>query len=124
MRLALKSCGKVIRQADGCALHTRILQPSTRTEVNARLSPRPQCPTMNDSIAQVSGRGTVTLPADLRRKLGLRRGDVLAVRLTGGSIVLTPAVVTPVELYTDERIAEFGRNADLAADELAAARRT
>lgn len=79
---------------------------------------------MNDSIAQVSGRGTVTLPADLRRRLGLRRGDVLAVRLTGGSIVLTPAVVTPVELYTDERIAEFGRNADLAADELVAARRT
>lgn len=79
---------------------------------------------MNDSIAQLSGRGTVTLPADLRRKLGLRRGDVLAVRLTGGSIVLTPAVVTPVELYTDERIAEFGRNAELAADELAAARRT
>lgn len=25
MRLALKSCGKVIRQADGYALHTRIL---------------------------------------------------------------------------------------------------
>ncbi len=79
---------------------------------------------MDASIAQVSGRGTVTLPADLRRKLGLRRGDVLGVRLTGGSIVLTPAVVTSVELYTDERIAEFGRNADLAADEFAAARRT
>lgn len=78
---------------------------------------------MDDSIAQLSGRGTVTLPADLRRKLGLRRGDVLAVRLAGGSIVLTPAVVTPVELYTDERIDEFGRNAALTADELAAARR-
>jgi len=76
-----------------------------------------------DDIAQLSGRGTVTLPADVRRRLGLREGDVLTVRLTGRSIVLTPAVVTPVELYTDERITEFDRNAELTADELAAARR-
>jgi AbrB family looped-hinge helix DNA binding protein len=76
-----------------------------------------------EEIAQVSGRGTVTLPADTRRKLGLREGDVLTVRLSGPSIVLTPAVVTPVELYTDERIGEFERSAELAPDELAAARR-
>lgn len=78
--------------------------------------------TMDDTTTQLSGRGTVTLPTGVRRTLGLRRGDVLAVRLDGGSIVLTPAVVAPVELYTDERIAEFGRNAHLAEDELATAR--
>ncbi len=77
-----------------------------------------------EEIAQLSGRGTVTLPADIRRKLGLREGDVLTVRLSGRSIVLTPAVVTPIELYTDERISEFERSARLAPDELAGARRT
>lgn len=65
----------------------------------------------------------MTLPADVRRRLGLREGDVLTVRLSGRSIVLTPAVVTPVELYTDERIGEFERSAALTAEELAAARR-
>jgi AbrB family looped-hinge helix DNA binding protein len=78
--------------------------------------------TMEETIAQLSDRGTITLPAGLRRKLGLRRGDVLAVRLSGRSIVLTPAVVTSVELYTDERIAEFDRNAELTAEEAEQAR--
>lgn len=78
---------------------------------------------MAEEIAQLSGRGTVTLPAGIRRELGLREGDVLAVRLSGRSIVLTPAVVTPVELYTDERITEFERSAELTADEVESARR-
>jgi AbrB family looped-hinge helix DNA binding protein len=78
---------------------------------------------MAEEIAQLSGRGTVTLPADVRRRLGLREGDVLTVRLAGRSIVLTPAVVTPVELYTEERIEEFQRTAELTAEELAEARR-
>jgi antitoxin PrlF len=73
-------------------------------------------------MAQVSGRGTVTLPAEIRRKLSLREGDVLAVRISGSSIMLTPAVVTPVELYTDERIAEFERNAQAMPSELVDAR--
>jgi AbrB family looped-hinge helix DNA binding protein len=76
-----------------------------------------------DDLAQLSQRGTITLPAAVRRKLGLEEGDVLTVRLVGSSIVLTPAVVTPVELYTDERLAEFEQNAQLSEAELAAARR-
>jgi len=74
-------------------------------------------------LAQLSQRGTITLPASVRRRLGLKEGDVLTVRLSGSSILLTPAVVTPVELYTDERIAEFEQNAQLDERELAAARR-
>lgn len=74
-------------------------------------------------LTQLSGRGTVTLPAAVRRRLGLEEGDVLAVRVSGASIVLTPTVVTPVELYTEERLAEFERGAELTGGELAAARR-
>lgn len=75
------------------------------------------------TMAQISRRGTITLPAEVRRKLGLEEGDVLTVRLSGRSIVLTPAVLTPIELYSDERMAEFERGARLTEDELAAAQR-
>lgn len=75
---------------------------------------------MADEIAQVSGRGTVTLPAKVRRDLGLREGDVLRVRVVDGTIHLTPAAVIPIELYTEERIGEFREAAELSNEELAA----
>jgi len=74
-----------------------------------------------EEIAQLSGRGTVTLPARIRKELGLREGDVLRVRLVEGSIQLTPAAVMPIELYTEERIAEFLAAAEMTNEELAAA---
>lgn len=74
-----------------------------------------------EEIAQLSGRGTVTLPARIRKELGLREGDVLRVRLVDGSIQLTPAAVMPIELYTEERIAEFLAAAEMTDEELAAA---
>jgi AbrB family looped-hinge helix DNA binding protein len=73
-------------------------------------------------IAQLSRRGTITLPAAVRRRLGLEEGDVLTVELSGRSIVLTPAVVAPVELYTEERLAEFEAAARLDSDEVVGAR--
>ena len=78
---------------------------------------------MSDDVAQLSSRGTVTLPAGLRRELGLSEGDVLTVRIVNGAIVLTPAVITEVEAYTDERIREFESAAEMSEDELNAARR-
>lgn len=71
-----------------------------------------------EEIAQVSGRGTVTLPSKIRKELGLREGDVLRVRVVGGSIQLTPATLMPIELYTEERIAEFMAAAQLSDEEL------
>lgn len=78
---------------------------------------------MSDDVAQLSSRGTVTLPAALRRELGLSAGDVLTVKVANGAIVLTPAVLTEVEAYTDERIREFGGAARMSENELSAARR-
>lgn len=75
---------------------------------------------MTEEIAQMSGRGTVTLPARIRKELGLREGDVLRVRLVDGSIQLTPTAVVPIELYTEERIAEFLAAAEMTPEELAA----
>jgi AbrB family looped-hinge helix DNA binding protein len=77
---------------------------------------------MGRAIAQVSARGTVTLPADVRRDLGLVEGDVLTVEIREGAVVLTPTVLTPVEIYTEARIAEFDESAKMTAEELALAR--
>jgi AbrB family looped-hinge helix DNA binding protein len=39
---------------------------------------------------KLSTKGRVVLPVQIRRKLGLRAGDVLDTRVEGGRIVFTP----------------------------------
>lgn len=75
-----------------------------------------------EDIAQLSGKGAITLPARIRRRLGLVEGDILSVRVSDGSIVLDPAVVTPVELYDEQRMKEFEDNARMTDEELRQAR--
>jgi antitoxin PrlF len=55
----------------------------------------------------INDRGVVTIPAALRRAFGLESGQELIVEETPEGILLRPAVSIPIELYTEERIAEF-----------------
>lgn len=55
----------------------------------------------------VSERGIVTLPAKLRKMLGIRPNDQLIAEPTPDGLLLRPAITLPVEIYTDERIREF-----------------
>ncbi len=55
----------------------------------------------------IGRRGVLTLPARLRKRYGLRRNDELVVEETPQGLLLRPAVSMPIELYTEERIAEF-----------------
>ena len=77
----------------------------------------------DDPLVQISPRGQLTLPAEVRKTLGIRPGDPLIVTIKDGQIVLTPAVVTPIELYTDERVREFEDAAAMSDAELTDARR-
>ncbi len=61
----------------------------------------------------VSNRGQITLPAATRKRLGIKGGDVVILEDRGNEIVLKPAVVLEVEIYSDEQIAAWG-----AADRL------
>ena len=62
-------------------------------------------------------RGTLTLPASIRKTLGLRGKQQLIVETNeAGEIVLRPSVVVPVEIYTEERINEFTRDEAALAD--------
>ena len=71
-------------------------------------------------LTQISARGQLTLPAGVRRALGLSAGDPLIVTIEDGRIVLSPAVVTPIELYTDERVTEFHAAASMTPEEIEA----
>lgn len=52
----------------------------------------------------VSSRGQITLPAGLRKRLGIRPGGVLSAEEKGGELVLRPAVVLEMEPYSDADI--------------------
>jgi AbrB family looped-hinge helix DNA binding protein len=62
---------------------------------------------MMKAMLTVTDRGTVTLPAKLRRRLGIKADDQLIAEATPEGLLLRLAVTLPVEIYTDARIAEF-----------------
>jgi antitoxin PrlF len=55
----------------------------------------------------MTSRGNVTLPAKLRRTLGLKADDQLIAETTPEGLLLRPAVTLPVEMYSEKRIREF-----------------
>ena len=56
---------------------------------------------------RIGPRGTLTLPKALREQYALETHDLLLAEPTAAGILLRPAVATPIEIYSDERIAEF-----------------
>ena len=57
----------------------------------------------------VSSRGQVTLPAALRKRFGIKGGDVVILEQRGNEVVLKPAVVLEIQHYGDEQIAQWDR---------------
>lgn len=57
----------------------------------------------------VSPRGQITLPADMRRHLGIRSGEPVIIEERNGELVLKPAVVLEVEMYTDAQVESWSR---------------
>ncbi len=55
----------------------------------------------------ITRRGVVTLPAKLRRALGLKTDNQLIAEITPEGLLLRPAVTLPVEIYSGKRIREF-----------------
>jgi len=65
----------------------------------------------------VSARGQITLPATLRKRFGIRPGDVVIVQDRDGELVLKPAAVLEIDTYSDEQIAEWDEQDRLAPKE-------
>jgi AbrB family looped-hinge helix DNA binding protein len=62
---------------------------------------------MEALASKVGRRGTIVLPAKLRRRLGIEEGSFVVAEEREGGILIRPATVLPVEIYTPERRAEF-----------------
>ncbi len=59
-------------------------------------------------VVKVNQRGTLTLPREVREKLGIIRGGQLVVDVDeNGAVVLRPEDVLPVEIYSEAQIKEF-----------------
>jgi AbrB family looped-hinge helix DNA binding protein len=66
---------------------------------------------------RIGKRGTIVIPARLRRQYQMEEGSMIVAEATEGGILLRPAAVLPVEIYTPERVVELlAANAVTAED--------
>lgn len=65
----------------------------------------------------VSNRGQITLPAEVRKQLGIRPGSAVIIETRAGEVALKPAAVLEIETYSDRQIAEWDREDALTAEE-------
>ena len=59
------------------------------------------------AIAKVGKRGTLVIPAEMRRRLGLEEGALVIMEDDGERLAVRPAVAIPLEIYTRQRKAAF-----------------
>ena len=71
--------------------------------------------------SRVGKRGTVVIPARLRRLFGIKEGGFVIAEEREDGILIRPAEVKPVEVYTPERKAEFLLNNAVDAEDYSAA---
>ena len=62
---------------------------------------------MELETTKVGKRGTVVIPAELRRKYGFEEGSLIVAEGRAEGVLLRPVVALPLEIYTSERKAEF-----------------
>ncbi len=61
-------------------------------------------------ITKIGKRGTLVIPAKLRKRFALEEGSHVVIEEQEDGFSLRPAVAVPVEIYTPERKAEFFLN--------------
>jgi len=62
---------------------------------------------MEAATTKIGKRGTIVIPAGLRRKYGFEEGSLVVAEAREEGVLLRPAVTLPLERYTTERKAEF-----------------
>jgi len=62
---------------------------------------------MDTEAIKVGRRGTVVIPAYLRKEYGMEEGTLIIAEARPEGILLKPAVALSLEKYTPERRAEF-----------------
>lgn len=62
----------------------------------------------------VSTRGQITLPADIRKQFGIKSGEPVIIEERNGELVLKPATVLAVEMYSPEQVVEWDKQDQLS----------
>jgi antitoxin PrlF len=73
--------------------------------------------TDSKSTVLVSARGQITLPADLRHRLGIKDGGVVTLEERNGEVILRPAAVVELTVYSDKDIARWDTEDELSEAE-------
>jgi bifunctional DNA-binding transcriptional regulator/antitoxin component of YhaV-PrlF toxin-antitoxin module len=62
-------------------------------------------------VVKINSGGTLTLPKELRARLGVETSErTLIAEETKDGVLLRAPATFPVEIYTEERISEFSQN--------------
>lgn len=70
-------------------------------------------------VSKVGKRGTVVIPAPLRRRFGIEEGSLVVAEATEDGVLIRPAMAVPVEVYAPRRRAEFLLSNAVNADDYA-----
>ncbi|MBW2195232.1 MAG: AbrB/MazE/SpoVT family DNA-binding domain-containing protein [Deltaproteobacteria bacterium] len=70
---------------------------------------------------KIGRRGTIVIPAKLRRSYGFEEGSRVIVEAQSQGVLLRPVVTLPVEIYAPERKAEFLLNNAVTPEDYVAA---
>lgn len=83
----------------------RKVSRSRSTALHAAAAEHASAPLAEPS--RVGKRGTIVIPAALRRRYGIEEGSFVVAEPRENGVLIRPAVVLPVEVYTPERKAQF-----------------
>lgn len=78
---------------------------------------------MAPETSKVGKRGTVVIPASLRRRYGIKEGSLVIAEERAEGVLIRPAAALPVEIYTPERRAEFLLSTAVDAEDYERARK-
>jgi AbrB family looped-hinge helix DNA binding protein len=62
---------------------------------------------MTTATTKVGKRGTVVIPAPLRRRFGIEEGSLVIAEEREDGVLIRPAMAVAIEIYSPERRAEF-----------------
>ena len=71
---------------------------------------------MSDTLI-VSERGQITLPASIRKRYGIKGGSALIIEERNNELLLKPATVMELDIYSDSQIADWDKADQLSKSE-------
>jgi bifunctional DNA-binding transcriptional regulator/antitoxin component of YhaV-PrlF toxin-antitoxin module len=61
-------------------------------------------------VININQRGTLTLPKEMRRRLGVKAAGQVVAEETDEGVLLRAGATFPIEIYSEKRMTEFSRN--------------